>query len=205
MLALFISKEAMKLPGKKFLPIGIIVILVIALGFTSTAAFAYWQDLARINNVVIRFEGEDASLVVEEMSPPFEGMLVPQGRVYFDGEVESVLFQYQVSIDRELLQTMNLLVEAIDVEIGGSSTYANLVDISIGSGGDSFEYELFNSVVTVNIVVRLLEPIDSDEAVQRGLDLSMVNVEDSELAYNTIKGEDISFVIRFSVTPRNND
>ncbi len=195
----------MKLPGKKLIPFGIIIMLVIALGFTSTAAFAYWQDLASINNVVIRFEGEDANLVVEETSPSFSGMLVPEGYVYFEGEVEFVEFQYQVSIDRELLQTMNLLVEAIDVEIGGSSTYADLVDIRIENGGDSFEYELFNSVVTVNLVVRLLEPIDLDEAVERGLDLSLVNVEDSELAYNTIQGEDISFVVRFSVTPRNND
>jgi len=51
----------------------------------------------------------------------------------------------------------------------------------------------------------LLEPIDNEEAVERGLDLELVNVDDAEAAYNTIKGEDISFVVKFSVTPRNND
>jgi hypothetical protein len=48
----------------------------------------------------------------------------------------------------------------------------------------------------------LLEPIDEAEAVERGLDLGLVNVDDSEAAYNIIRGETISFKINFSVTPR---
>jgi len=190
---------------KKYIPIGIIIMLIIALGFTSTAAFAYWQDVSQIGNVVIRFDGEDAELVVTETSDSFTGMLVPEGRVYFEGEVDQVIFSYEVHIDKPLVQSMNLVVEAIDVKIGESYTYGHLVDIRIASGGNSFEYELFNSVVTVQIVVRLLEPIDQDEAVERGLDLELVNVEDAEEAFSSIKGEDISFVVRFSVTPRSID
>ncbi len=190
------------MPGKNFIPIGIIIMLVIALGFTSTAAFAYWQDVSSIGNVVIRFDGEDAELVVTEVSDTFSGMLVPEGRVYFEGEVDQVIFTYEVFIDKPLVQSMNLVVEAIDVKIGESDTYAHLVDIRIATGEDSFEYELFNSTITVEIVVRLLEPIDNDEAVERGLDLELVNVENAEEAFNAIQGEDISFVVSFSVTPR---
>lgn len=206
MLALFyLVKGGERIVVKKYIPIGIIIMLIIALGFTSTAAFAYWQDVSSIGNVVIRFDGVDAELKVLETSDSFTGRLVPEGRVYFEGEVDQVVFSYDVYIDKPLVQSMNLIVEAIEVKIGESDTYAHLVDIRIASGGDSFEYELFNSTITVVIVVRLLEPIDNEEAVERGLDLELVNVDDAEAAYNTIKGEDISFVVKFSVTPRNND
>ncbi|MDO9629768.1 MAG: hypothetical protein Q7I99_07680 [Acholeplasmataceae bacterium] len=187
---------------KQYIPIGIIIMLIIALGFTSTAAFAYWQDVSSIGNVVIRFEGEDANLIIEETSDSFTGMLVPEGRVYFEGEVDQVTFTYDVSIDKTLVQSMNLLVEAIDVKIGDSTTYAHLVDIQIATGGDSFEYELFNSTVTVQLVVRLIEPIDPNEAAERGLGLEMVNVGDGEAAFNSIKGATISFVVSFKVVPR---
>ena len=188
--------------GKKTIPYLIITMLVIALGFTSSAAFAYWQDVSEIGNVVIRFEGEDANLVVEAQHDEFTGKLVPEGYVYFAGEVEEVVFEYDVSVDKTLVQSMNLVVEAKDVLIGESDEYAHLVDISIGNAKDYFVNELFNSVVTVTIVVKLLEPIDSDEATERELSSELVNVEDSELAYNTIKGEDISFTISFRVEPK---
>ncbi|MCR3906318.1 MAG: hypothetical protein NUK62_04765 [Tenericutes bacterium] len=188
--------------GKKYVPIVIIIMLVIALGFTSSAAFAYWQDVSQIGNVVIRFEGEDANLVVEAQHEEFTGKLVPQGYIYFEGEVDEVIFEYDVSVDKTLVQSMNLIVEAKDILIGESDEYDHLVDISIGNAKEYFVNELFNSVVTVTIVVRLLEPIDNDEAVEKGLDLELVNVEDSELAYNSIKGKDISFTISFRVEPK---
>jgi hypothetical protein len=167
--------------------------LLIALGFTSTAAFAYWQDVSRVGNVVIRFDGEDANLIVQEVSDQFSGRLVPQGYVYFEGEVDEVVFEYEVRIDKTLVQTMNLVVEAIDIKIGDSSEYSHLVEVQIGPARNAFEFELFNSVVTVTIKVRLLEPIDAAEAIAKGLDPSLVNVENSEEAYNFIKGETISF------------
>lgn len=192
------------IPGKKIVPILIIVMLVVALGFTSTAAFAYWQDVSRVGNVVIRFDGEDANLIVEEVSEQFTGRLVPQGFVFFEGEVDEVVFQYEVSIDKTLVQTMNLVVEAFEIKIGETDAYSQLVEVQIGPELNAFEYELFNSVVTVTVRVRLLEPIDEAEAIERGLDLSLVNVENSREAYDFIKGETISFKINFSVTPREN-
>lgn len=188
--------------GKRIVPIVIIVLLLVALGFTSSAAFAYWQDVSKVGNVVIRFDGEDANLVVDEVSNAFTGRLVPQGHIYFEGEVEEVVFEYEVDIDKDLVQTMNLVVEAIDIQIGELDTYSHLVDIQIGPDKDKFEYEIFNSVVTVVVRVRLIEPIDEVEAIERGLDLSLVNVPDSKVAYDFMKNATISFKINFSVTPR---
>jgi predicted ribosomally synthesized peptide with SipW-like signal peptide len=190
------------MPGKKSAQIVIIIILIIALGFTSTAAYAYWTDVKTYSNVVLEFEGEDANLVIEQQSEAFTGMLVPQGYANFTGEVEEVVFVYEVSVDKELAKTMNLIVEAIDVTIDGVVDYEHLVEITIGNGDRYFVNELFNSVVTITITVRLLEPIDAAEAVERGLSEELVNVEDSEAAFNAIKGKTINFTISFRVETR---
>ncbi len=189
--------------SRKFLPIIIIIIiLMIALGFTSTAAFAYWTDVSTLSNLVIEFQGEDVNLVVQETNQPFEGKLVPEGHVYFEGEVDQVIFQYDVSVDKTLVNSMNLVVEAIDVKIGGFEDYEHLVDIQIGNGDRTFVNELFNSTVTITITVRLLEPIDAQEAANRGLGEERINVEDSVLAFDAINGETISFTISFRVVPK---
>jgi len=190
------------MPGGKSAQIVIIIILIIALGFTSTAAYAYWTDVKTYSNVVLEFEGEDANLVIEQQSEAFTGMLVPEGHANFTGEVEEVVFVYEVSVDKELAKTMNLIVEAIDVKIDGVEDYEHLVEITIGNGDRYFVNELFNSVVTITITVRLLEPIDAAEAVERGLSEELVNVEDSEAAFNAIKGKTISFTISFRVETR---
>lgn len=190
------------MPGKKFVPVLIIIMLTVALGFTSSAAFAYWQDVSQVGNVVIRFEGESANLIVDEKHDQFTGMLVPVGYANFVGEVDQVVFEYEVSIDKTLVRTMNLVVQATEIKIGDSEAYAQLVSISINNQQGTFEGELFNSKVTVRIVVRLLEPIDAAEAIERGLNPELVNVENSRQAFDAIKGETISFKITFSVTPR---
>jgi hypothetical protein len=188
--------------GKKFLPVIIIVILMIALGFTSTAAFAYWNDVSTLSNLVIEFQGEDVNLVVQETSQAFEGKLVPEGYIYFEGEVDQVVFQYDVNVDKTLVNSMNLVIEAIDVKIGGLEDYEYLVDIQIGTGDRYLVNELFNSTVTVTITVRLLEPIDAQEAIDRGLSEDLVNVDDSVSAFEAINGATISFTISFRVEPK---
>ena len=184
--------------GKRIVPIVIIIMLLIALGFTSTAAFAYWQQLAVEGNVVIRFDGEDANLDVDLVSNEFTGRLVPQGYVFFEGEVEEVTFEYQVSLDKELVRSMNLIVESVNVKIGDSDEYAHLVDITINGTKNVHTNELFNTVVTITVVVRLIEPLDVSEVD----DPLLANVVDSKLAYETIKGKNISFTLNFSVQPK---
>jgi len=189
--------------GKKVVPMAIILILLGGLIFTSSLAFAYWQELNLITNVVVEFDGETAELEIIQTSEEFNGRLVPVGRKVFHYEYEEVTFSYNVGIDLALVQTMNLIVEAVDVKIGDSTEYAHLVDITIQNQKNVMTYDLFNDIVVVNVVVRLLEPIDMEEAIAEGLDLDLVNVEDSKLAYDTIKGEVISFGIKFRVAPKN--
>lgn len=176
--------------------------LITALGFTSSAAFAYWQDVSKVGNVVIRFGSPDANLEYEIVHDEFEGELVPEGYVFYEGETDSITFEYDVWLDRTLVQIMNLNVVATDVKIGDSTDYSHLVDITVNGSKLSYTGELFNDRIRVIITVKLIEPIDLAEAIEKGLDESLVNVENSRQAFEAIKGQTISFKVSFSVSQR---
>ncbi len=184
--------------GAKQLQILIIILLVVALAFTSTAAVAYWNDVNENSNVVIEFGGEEANLQIVESGDSFTGRLVPEGRAFFIGEYEEATFTYTVSVDKELVQSVNLIVEATDILIGGSNEYAQLVEVTINGTVGEHTNELFNSAVEITVVIRLLEPLDLSEVV----DPNDANVEDSAAAFNAIKGQDLSFTLNFSVEPK---
>ena len=182
----------------KHLQILIIILLVVALAFTSTAAIAYWNDVNTNSNVVIEFGGEQANLEIVESGDSFTGRLVPDGRAFFIGEYEEATFTYTVSVDKELVNSVNLIVSVTDVLIGESSEYAHLVEVTINGTKDSHTNELFNSAVDIVVVIKLLEPLDASE-VENPED---ANVEDSAAAFNAIKGKDLSFTLNFSVEPK---
>jgi len=182
----------------KHIQILIIILLVVALAFTSTAAIAYWNDINTNSNVVIEFGGEQANLQIVEVGDEFTGNLVPDGRAYFVGQYEEATFTYSVSVDKELVKSVNLIVTASDILIGGSSEYAHLVEITINGTKDTHTNELFNSAVEIVVIVRLIEPLDESE-VDDPLD---ANVDDSAAAYDAIKGQDLSFTLSFSVEPK---
>jgi hypothetical protein len=176
----------------------IIILLVIALAFTSTAAVAYWNDVNTNSNVIIEFGGEQANLQIVEVGDEFTGRLVPEGKAFFIGQYEEASFTYSVSVDKELVKSVNLIVEASDILIGGSSEYAHLVEITINGTRDLHINELFNSAVEVVVVVKLIEPLDESEVD----DPEDANVEDSVAAFEAIKGQDLSFTLSFSVEPK---
>ncbi len=180
----------------------IMLLLATTLGFTSTAAFAYWTNTTLQSNVEIEFTEEDANLVIEQTSNDFVGMLVPKNYAWFEGEYEEVQLVYEVNIDKTLVKEVNLLVEAINVEVGGSSEYGHLINIEINGTKDSSTNDLFNSTVLVTVVITISEPIDLEEANSLGLDESLVNVGDSVAAYEAIHGQVISFDLVFSVEPK---
>ncbi|MCD4827407.1 MAG: hypothetical protein K8Q99_06510 [Acholeplasmataceae bacterium] len=178
----------------------IIILLIVGLAFTSTAAIAYWNDVNTNSNVIIEFGGEQASLQITETGTSFTGTLVPEGNAIFDGEHETATFVYTVSIDKTLVKSVNLVVEAIEVKIGDSTEYAHLVDIMINGTKDEHTNELFNSEVVITVVIRLIEPLDESE-----VDPEFANVEDSVLAFETIKGADLSFTLSFTVLPKESE
>lgn len=191
----------MRLKKTNIINLTIIAFLLIALGFTTTLAVRYWNDIERLGNITITLgKDENLEIDVEKVNPTIKGVLVPEGQAYFEGEVDQVEFQYTVSINKDLIQTMNLVIEARDITIGGSNKYAHLVEVTINDEVGKKVVDFFNEVVTVNIVVRLLEPVDSNEAAKTGKEANVLN---GELAFQEIKGKQIDITLRFKVEPKN--
>ena len=109
------------------------------------------------------------------------------------------MMSYQVSVTRDLLNEMDLVVRAHSILINDLDTYSHLIEIKIGDDVTEGVFAMFNEVVTITISIRLIEPIDEAEAIEKGFNLDRVNVEDSEEAYNQIKGQSISFALSFEL------
>lgn len=184
---------------KKGIQLVVILLLAVALGFSSTAAFAYWTSSTRTSNVTIEFTEENASLIINQTSETFEGLLVPRNYALFENEVEEVSVTYEVSIDKTLVKEVNLVVEALNVMVGDSQDYSHLIKVEINGDDQKSINDLFNSTVLVTITITILEPIDQNEADMKGLDSELVNVENSQTAYDAIYGKIISFDLRFSI------
>lgn len=188
------------MPNLKSVQIGILVFLVVGLLFTTASALAYWQEVTISDTITIGTIREGVDIDVTNITEFDESVrLVPEGRAMFVGDVEHITLSYNVSVTRELLNTVDLHIIAHSVTIGESTDYEHLVDIDINGIDRETAMDIFNDTVTVNVIIRLIEPIDEAEAIALGLPLTRVNVDDSVEAYNAIQGQDITFTLRFEL------
>lgn len=180
--------------GRRTIQLATIALLMVGFLFTSTSALAYWREVTVTKDVEVVTIGEPVKLLIEHIN---EGVtqfsLVPVGYAMAVGEVEYVELQYEVGVSRELIQTVDLYITTTDVLINDDDAYSHLVDIDIMGFDESATLDLYNDTLTITLTVRLIEPIDADEALAKGLDESLVNVEDSVLAFETIQGQNITF------------
>lgn len=184
--------------------------LLVGFIFTSTSALAYWRDVTVSKDIEIVTIGEPIEIIVTDINNGSAQLnLVPQGYAISVGDVEQVELQYEVSVSRELLNSVNLIITASDILINDVDTYSHLVDITIMGFDDQAILDLYNDTITITVQLRLIEPIDAQEAIDKGLDPSLVNVADSVLAYEEINGQTITFVLGFELQPKteivNND
>lgn len=184
--------------------------LLVGFIFTSTSALAYWRDVTVSKDIEIVTIGEPIEIIVTDINNGNAQLnLVPQGYAISVGDVEQVELQYEVSVSRELLNSVNLIITASDILINNVDTYSHLVDITIMGFDDEAILDLYNDTITITVQLRLIEPIDAQEAIDKGLDPSLVNVADSVLAYEEINGQTITFVLGFELQPKteivNND
>ncbi len=184
----------------KNIQIKLVFILLIGFVFTTTSAFSYWREVTVSNDVEIITIGEPVEIIVTDLNTSQEiQTLVPSGYVMQINDVEFVTLTYQVGVSRELLNTVNLIVSTQNILIGDDATYAHLIDVNIMGMGDIAVLDIFNDKITITVVIRLIEPIDAEEANEIGLDPSLVNVEDSVAAYHAIRGQSVSFQLRFEL------
>lgn len=188
------------MPRSKNLSLMLIIILLISFAFTTTSAFSYWREVTVSNDVEIIAIGEPVEIIVTDLNTSQETKtLVPSGYVMQVHDVEFVTLTYQVGVSRELLNTVNLIISTHNIMINEDSTYEHLIDVDIMGMGEDAIIDIFNDSITIIVVVRLIEPIDAQEAEDLGLDPSLVNVEDSVAAYNAIQGQRVSFQLLFEL------
>ena len=186
--------------SKSKLSIALVIFLFVGFVFTTTSAFSYWQEITVSNDVEIINVGEPVEIVVTDLNTsPKTEQLVPSGYAMKINDVEYVTLTYEVGVSQELLNTVNLIISTDHVLINDDDTYAHLIDIDIMGMGEEATVDLYNDSITINVVIRLTEPIDADEASASGLDPERVNVEDSVAAYNAIKGQNVSFELQFEL------
>ncbi len=180
--------------------VALIVFLFIGFVFTTTSAFSYWREVTVSNDVEIINIGEPVEIVVTDLNTsPASVNLVPDGYAMKINDVEYVTLSYEVGVSQELMNTVNLIVSTDRILIAGDDTYAHLIDIDIMGMGDEVIMDLYNDTITIDVVVRLIEPIDAEEAAESGLDESRVNVGDSLAAYQAINNQNVSFELRFEL------
>jgi len=187
-----LSRRAIQMATLSFLVVGFI--------FSSTSAFAYWQDVTVSQDVEMVNIGEPIEILVNDITPNQDGItLVPTGYAMAVGEVDTVELTYEVGVSRELLNSVNLYITATNILIDNDDTYSNLVDVQIMGTSDQAVLDLYNDTITITVSVRLSEPIDAQEAADSGLDNTAVNVDDSVAAFDAIKGQNITFSLQFEL------
>ncbi|MFP4286956.1 MAG: hypothetical protein ACLFRI_04595 [Candidatus Izemoplasmataceae bacterium] len=140
----------------------------------SGVAFAIWDDLEEVDTVTVGI-GEGTTLAVN-LDTQTSGTLVPNGVLLKSGDVESVVIEYTVELDQTVIAPLDFTVNASNVEIGGDTTYANLVNILIVA-----DSTLGNTAGTVTVTVTLTEPSTTAE-------------------YDAIINEEITFDLTFTAT-----
>lgn len=187
------------MPGRRVISLATISFLFVGLLFTSTSALAYWRDVTVSKDVEVVTIGEPVQLLVSDITGDSSLRLVPEGYALTVGDVEEITLQYEIGVSRELLNTVDLHITVSDILINESDEYSHLVDIDILDFDDQATLDLYNDQITITVTIRLIEPIDEDEAVELGLDLERVNVEDSIAAFEAIKGQNVTFVLNFQI------
>lgn len=153
----------------------LVAVIALVLVSGSVTAFAYWDNLTETQSETITL-GQGVSITVGVNAlPPAGKVLVPTTVPTRNNDVTQVVYVYDVNLDTTLGTDLPFNVTASNVQIGGTTTHAGLVNIDIAKSATTIN----SGVVTVTVTVTLTEPTD-------------------EAAYNAIKAQDITFDLTFA-------
>lgn len=135
-------------------------LLLLTLTTTVTVTYAWWNKLTETKNETINL-GEGVAVKVNAVAVvPAGKKLVPSGKaILSDNQVDAVELKYEVKLNRAVSTALNLTVVASEVKIGGETTYADLVNISISAPATLLDQTPQEVVVTV----RITEPANETE------------------------------------------
>ena len=152
------------------------VVLAVVLFGGSALAFAWWDNLEVAENDVTIGIGQGVTISVN-LDEQTTGVLVPSGVVLKTGDVTEVDVEFTVSLDStDLLNALDLEVLVTNIQIGGSTANAGLVNVVVTNPGT-----IQNSPAEVTITVTLDMP-------------------GSQAVYDAIINEDITFDVTFTAS-----
>ncbi|AIO18864.1 hypothetical protein KQ51_00985 [Candidatus Izimaplasma bacterium HR1] len=153
-----------------------LLIALVALGALggTVSAYAWWDTLQETQNETITVgEGTDLVVAVNATAPAGK-VLIPTGFVLGVNDVNEIVLSYDVNLSKTAQSDLTLDVTASNVEIGGVTTNASLVNIVITPSSTNVN----SGTTTVTVTITLTEPT-------------------TEAIYNAIINEDITFDLTF--------
>ncbi len=187
----------------KSVRMGTLLLLVIGLSFTMTSAFAFWKEVTVTNEVDVITIGDPLEILVTDLNIDTGALsLVPVGYAVAVGDVEKIELDYDIGVSKELLNQVILRITVNDILIDDDDMYSHLVKVTVMGNENGTDLDLFNDTIRIIVIVELLEPIDMDEAISRGLNIDLVNVNNSITAYEDLVGKTINFTLGFELVKK---
>lgn len=166
---------------KNILKISLVLVLVMALFGLTMTSFAFWDNLTQEQNDQTIVVGEGTTVTVTANVSAQDGKtLVPQEAALGVNDTKSYVLTYDVVVDKELAADLNLAAVVSNVLIDASSTYEELLDITVVLSANTIN---FGDTVVVTITVTF-----------------DAGIEWTETMYNAVAEKNITFDVTFTAS-----
>lgn len=153
-------------------------VLIFVLALVTVFSYAYWDSLQESDDIDDITIGEGVTLSINKVVV-VEGTLVPEEAVLKEGDVTEVVYKYTVSLDKDILEPLNLVVECTNKAIDNKEDLGHLFNVDITRKSTTIK----NSPVEITVKVTLNAPTTPDE-------------------YDQIKGKQLSFTLNFTASKK---
>ena len=151
-------------------------VLIFVLALVTVFSYAYWDSLQESDDIDDITIGEGVTLSINK-EVDLEGTLVPEEAVLKEGDVTEVVYKYTVSLDKEILEALNLVVECTNKAIDNNEALSDFFNVTITPNSTTIQ----NSSVEITVKVTLNAPATKDE-------------------YDQIAGKQLSFTLNFTAS-----
>lgn len=151
-------------------------VLIFVLALVTVFSYAYWDSLQESDDIDDITIGEGVTLSINKVVD-LEGTLVPEEAVLKEGDVTEVVYKYTVSLDKEILEALNLVVECTNKAIDNNEALGDFFTVTITPNSTTIQ----NSSVEVTVKVTLNAPATEGE-------------------YDQIAGKQLSFTLNFTAS-----
>lgn len=151
-------------------------VLIFVLALVTVFSYAYWDSLEKSDDIDDITIGEGVTLSFNKVVV-LEGTLVPEEAVLKEGDVTEVVYKYTVSLDKEILEALNLVVECTNKAIDNNEALGDFFNVTITPDSTTIQ----NSSVEVTVKVTLNAPATKAE-------------------YDQIAGKPLSFTLNFTAS-----